>query len=969
MTTLRVRLPHGSTPDRPSRRRRIHAPAHGLLLSLGVLLGFILHSSPVAAQATGSVTGQVLNASSGASISQAQVFVVGTEAGGLTRGDGRFLLTNVPIGTQEITVELVGYARQSQTVQVEAGGVVAVDFRMREQAVALDEIVVTGLADESRRREIGTSMNTVDVASLEAQGTAGVEELLRGSGPGVEMLANQGQVGSGGSIKLRGSTSVTQGNEPLIYVDGVRMGTARTPPGAAFDGRNTRSSAFTWNELNPSEIERIEIIKGAAATALYGTEASGGVIQVFTKRGSMGEPEFTASVTSGANFFPVPGDPIASTDDWFTIKNHDQVGRVLRASLAVTGGLPEQDISYRISVSGGDEEGIVPTQFTQNWNGTANFDVGLSDNLRLQVTNSYSHRKTRQVSDGNNRYGYMLNVLRQGKGYWADNLDQSWVLDQEYYNNLETFLTAANVRWTLANFQQTFRVGVHHSEQIADALQPFGWHLNPEGTIAQNEWTNRLISAEYVGTWSTDVTDAIGSSLSVGGQLYDESVKETGATGTGFPGPGNHTVSSAAQRSGEETEIREVTAGAFIQEKLSINENLFITGAVRADGNSAFGEDLGIQFYPKLSVSYVLSDMDSWPRDWWDSFRLRGAYGEAGKAPGAFDAARTWSPISGKAGEPGVSPGNLGDPDLAPERTKEIELGFDSEFFGGRLGGSFTWFNATTTDALFAVQPIPSQGFLSTQLSNVGELESKGIEVSVSAVVYESRNVNWSLGWDLTHKETDVVDMGGAAPFSLSRLAEIREGYPAPAQYGRKVLNPDELADPVFEEDAFLGRTFPNLIQNFRTSLTMGSVSLNAVGEWVQGGHNTFSVGWLNTVRDLWPPCNPVREAEAAGDVSQYTAMQRAQCLGAYTGADMFVEPSDFFKLRSVSLTWRLPDNLLRGLSSGSLSVTGSNLFDITDYPGIDPESHHGGPDSSFREDYYTIPPRRAITAKLTIKF
>ncbi len=956
--------PVRSAASRPARWSRHAWPGWtliGTVLALGVL-------APPAAAQTGTILGRVTNAATAQPLSGAEIRLVGSgNIGTVSQNDGRFELINVPAGTQQVQVRIVGFRPATATVTVTSGGETRLPFELKSEVLALEEMVVTGLPMAARKRELGTSVGQISLAEVEARPTPSVEALLQASGPGVQSFQHEGQVGSSGLLQLRGIKSVSQGNEPLVYVDGVRMATARTPAAAAFDGRNTRVSSFSWNDIDPDNIERVEIIKGAAATSLYGTQASAGVIQIFTKRGTTGQPQWSFDVSQGSNFWPTVSSTIRLDSTSLDVDKIRRSGYVQRYNGSVRGGVG--GLNYFISGSAGDENGIVDTQGSKNWSATGNFGMQLLGGLDIQLTNSFTHRRTREIPDGNNRYGYMLNVLRVGKGYKAGSRDQSWVLEQEYYNTLNNFRSGVELAYTGPQIRQKLSFGLHHLESTNSGLQPFGWFLNPQGTISERFLENHLITTEYSGTWERSLFEGVRSGFSWGGQLYDEQRHTLDANGQAFPGPGDFTVSSASQRSSDETRIRQVNAGFFLQEVLGVKDRLFLTGGVRFDGSSTFGENYGFQVYPKFSLSYVPSDATYWPA-FWSTFRLRGAVGKAGKAPGAFDAVRTWNAISAKGGQPGITPGNLGNPDLGPEKTLEIEGGFDSDMFEGRLAVEFTYYHATTSAALFNVVSVPSQGFLSSQLQNVGKLTSQGIEVSAHVVPVDTRLVNWTIGSGFTTTHSKVVDMGGAAPFSTGNLAYIRQGYAPPAFFGRVVTNPDELADPVFQADSFLGNVLPTLTVNPNTSISVGALTLSAVGELVKGGHVVNSVAWLNTVREVWPGCYAAQAEFKANGKDALTASQRAMCLSQFIGADQFVESWDFFKMRSLTASLHIPNRWLPGwVRSGTLSVAGQNLFKITDYTGLDPESHEGGGDVTYREDYYTIPPMRSLLAKLAFTF
>ncbi len=756
--------------SRLNRRKRLNLSGLACCAALVTFPLFLVGTAH--AQQTGTIRGQVVNGVTGNPIQRAEVLVEGTALTTFTRVDGRYELTDVPAGSQTVRARVLGFSSTTLDVTILAGQAATAQFELREEIFSLDAVVVTGLPTAGRRRELGSSLNQIQMSDVDLQPVQSLETLLQASGPGISSFINQGQVGASGRLQLRGATSVSQGNEPLVYIDGVRLSTQRTPAAAAFDGRNTRVSGFSWNDINPSDIDRVEVIKGAAATSLYGTEASGGVIQIFTKRGTSGRPQWQFSITQGANFWPRPSSVIQQHPTSLDIDVIKRTGHVQRLSGSVRGGTP--DLDYFFSASGTDENGIVDTQFSKHWTVSGNFGINLFEGMTFRLTNTYTHRRTRQVADGNNRYGYMLNVLRVGKGYYADNRDQSWVLEQEYFNDLDTFLGGGNLEYSHGDFKHSFRVGLHHMESANSGYQPYGWHLNPLGTISQRRFQNRLITAEYAGTYERNLSSTIRSTFSVGGQLFDERQLDVRANGRDFPGPGEHTVASAALTDAYESRIREVNAGFFVQEMIGIQDRLFLTAGIRLDGNSSFGEDYAFQLYPKFSVSYVVSDMEAWP-DWWNTFRIRGAVGTAGKAPGAFDATRTWNPIAANDGEAGLTPGNIGNPDLGPEKTLEIEGGFDADLFDARLNVEFTYYDATTTDALFSVRPIPSEGWLNTQLENVGELRSKGIELSLNGVVLDTkkpRTARSSIWVALLRSASAAIRKSGRAtrlPRSLSQ--------------------------------------------------------------------------------------------------------------------------------------------------------------------------------------------------------
>jgi hypothetical protein len=294
--------------------------------------------------------------------------------------------------------------------------------------------------------------------------------------------------------------------------------------------------------------------------------------------------------------------------------------------------------------------------------------------------------------------------------------------------------------------------------------------------------------------------------------------------------------------------------------------------------------------------------------------------------------------------------------------------------FDQRLSAEFTYYHATTSDALFPVLGTPTLGFTGSQVQNVGEIVSSGFELSSDVRVYEGTAFAWNAGVNLTTNNSEVIDMGGAAPISLGYNTGIREGFATPSIFGRKLLNPEAIADPEFENDAFLGEVFPTTTLGVHTDFRVGEAfSLGLLGEFSSGGHVVNETARLNATREFWPYCDDAHAGKASGNLSGVTARERARCLTPWRARDQWVESGDFFKLRDVTLTYQLPQAIIPGrVSSATLSITGRDLFKSTDFTGLDPEVIEGGSTGlqNFRRiEYYTLPPQRSIIAKLFFTF
>ncbi|MFC1661172.1 TonB-dependent receptor domain-containing protein [Gemmatimonadota bacterium] len=652
----------------------------------------------VGAQQTGSITGAITNSATGQGIPSAQISLVGTNLGGLATAAGRYLLLNIPAGTYTVRVEIIGYETQEQQVTVGVGTAATANFALDIQAISMDELVVTGTAGSSRRREIGNSVATVNVRELsQVKAATNTSDLLQGQVTGLTQITTEGSPGAGAKIRLRGNNSVSQSNEPLIYVDGVRLVNSLPPD------RGSQQLTTALNLLNPNDIDRIEVIRGAAATTLYGTEANSGVIQIFTKRGTAGPAVWNIGTQLGAtkitdnNLGPVvgPHETWQGIKPWVNTAKQYKVDGSVRGS---TGG-----INYYLSGEYSNEGGVFSEQENGHDSKMASFRTNVSfqplQSLNIAATSSYSHRFTNWVQSGDNRYGAILNFLRSPKNYVAG--DDELVFNQKTTSIDDHFVGGITATYNpISSLTNRLTVGIDWRDATNDWVIPRDHIIRPDGWRTLNRWRRTTVTVDYVGTWQTDFMSDFASSFSFGGQIFNDYMHNQFGETEKFAGPGlEQTLNSGALPDVGENYQKSVNAGFFFQEMVGWRDVLFVTGGVRIDGNSSFGDDYGLQAYPKVSASYLLSETGALP-EFIDVLKLRAAVGEAGRAPGVFDASRTWSAATGNGDQAGVTPNNLGNPDLGPERTREIELGFEGSAFDDRMSIDFTWYDATTRDAL-----------------------------------------------------------------------------------------------------------------------------------------------------------------------------------------------------------------------------------------------------------------------------
>ena len=960
------------------------------------------------AELQGSITGLITDAASGRPLEAGQVFIEGTGMGGLTNASGRYLILNVPVGEYTLRVQLIGYEAEQRQISVAEGEATVADFTLAQQALSLDEVVVTGTAGQARRREVGNTIAQVNIAEVD-EPTANVGELLQARVAGARIQFSSGNSGSGADIRLRGNSSTALSNQPLIYIDGMR---AKSEPTSSQNGAEDPYSPL--NDLNPDDIDRIEVVKGPAATTLYGSEAASGVIQIFTKRGGQGTaPQWTAETQQGWSYFrPFGTDEVPYL--WL-----DQVfrnGPRQRYSMSVRGGTA--DVGYFVSGSFNDYTGAVETDGEEKVTVRANTTFRPVEDLTIQFNNTFAQTDLQQAQMGNSVTSIMMSAIRGPRNYMAGRRDQETLRlllnGEEYKNTITRATTGITFNYTPgSDFTHRLTVGYDYSQDDHFNSQEYCW-LCPigimsdfsdyirDGEARRGMAQNGIWSIDYTGTLGMNISDNLRSTFSFGAQGTQNEIETSETVGRGFPGPGDYTLSSAAIRQAiTQNRLRVISGGLFAQNMFALSDKYFLTLGARVDGNSAFGESLGFQVYPKVSGSYVVSDEEFWPEGL-GQVKLRGAFGLAGRAPGAFDKVRTWDPVGfGTTGQ-AFYPQNRGNDELGPEKTTEWEIGLDGGFLDGRVSAELTYYYQKTQDALFRVTSPQSSGQWNQQLENVGEFENKGLELMVNTTVLNTSSMRWDVGAGLSTNNSEVLDLGGSAPFAVGEEGWVREGHPVPVIYSRRIMNANELADPIFSNgDTIYGPANPTKHWTFSTGFTFpGNIRLSARGELLTGGFitNYFEAGALaRTIAN--PKCydayrkvdpswtqgelgsNPAPARPATRPADMY-AWEMGQCFGM-ANFDLSNSESDYAELRDVTLAIPISTlfpSLITFAERTDLTISGRNLWFwthenlVTGHPEQNENSVGTTDSGEFQHDLVkgideTLPPASYITFSLRVVF
>jgi TonB-linked SusC/RagA family outer membrane protein len=1005
-------------------RRAIRAALSAVAITvLGAQAGFAQDSGTVRAVVTDAVTMRPL--------SGAQVQIEGTGLGGLANANGQVLIVNVPAGTYTARAIVIGYGTTEQEITVAAGQVTSVDFQLRQQALELDALVVTGTAGATQKRALGNAVSSFSVEEVtQAVPVVDAQQLLQARTPGLTLISDGGAAGDGSAIRLRGSGSLNAQFEPIIFVDGVRVAGGTN----SFDDQcgSVTHCTDALDFLNPQDIESIEVIKGPAAATLYGAQAAAGVIQIVTKKGTAGQRgiQWQASMDAGTSDWALQRpitywqcsesnvDPTSSyegchglapgtvleydplTANSFALRGNpgspdDNGAGMYAMNLSARGG--GELFNFFISAETTNEQGVYHNNYSRRRGGRANFGFTPSEEINFNVNVGYVRNHVRMPLSNNSSNS----ILRNGMRGRANALFQF----EEGYRNFGP--TLAN-EWNTQTRTERFTLGSTIN------YQPFSWFQNrlilgldrqgrevSDFTSPESQWasvsgpprgigfidittpTVHIWTLDYAGTLSNDINEDLGSAFSFGVQLNRTTQESFGAQGEGLVSGNLNLVGSAAVTFGDQNFQEQTALGFFVQEQVSWRDRLFATAAVRVDDNSAFGRDFSLVVYPKAQLSYVISEEDFFDYDFVDELKLRGAWGQAGNPPAPFTADRTYGP--GVAVDQGqivniLRPESFGNPDLQAETGSEIEVGFDASLLEGRLGVEFTYYNQTTRDALISIPDPPSSGFNGSHFINVGEISNTGIELLLESTPVYRRNFQWDATVALATNNNELVSWGGAplTEVSFGSFAQVQKhipGYPLGGFWAQDVER-DGNGNPILTDgdvtltdEEFIGPSLPTLEIGLTNTFTLFDDFRVFANLDYKGGHYQWCA--ICSIRSRFDR-NTFTINRADADPAEVALVRSRQ-------TRRWIQEADFLKLRELSLSYQLPGDLLGnvGVNNATLIVSGRNLWMWTTYE-FDDQEGLGSPDpevnfsslSAFgRTDYASIPMLRQFAVSFRLSF
>lgn len=942
---------------------------------------------PLAAQQQYTVTGRVIDGTTRSAIAGAQVSLRGTGAGGLTGTDGTYTIrVRLRPGAYEVEATFIGREGRSGQITLGADTLVLVpDLVLRATALALEEVVVTGTAAPTARRALGNSVSTVSGERLTQTPAVTIDQALQGKVAGAVIASNTGTPGGGVSIRLRGTSSITGGAEPLFIVDGVIIdnnGDQQINLGYRSNASNRLA------DLDPDDIERIEILKGAAASALYGSRANNGVVQIFTKRGRIGAPLITVatSMTRGdlakkIDFALTPvdlaGDPVQRFD------HQDLLFRDAWSNdsyLSVSGG--SQETRFYVSANWVEQNGIMRGSDHKKLNFRANMDQQVSSWLDVGVGANYIRNWTQLQINGEQGFGGLLTAIvftptdldlaardpvtgelinRAGAAF-PNPLEvlELWHTGQEVSRFVGSFQARAN---PVADLNLEYRLGYDRYEMETFQSIPRGSPSAATGSASSLNRRSTLLNNDIVATHNLYPSSSLRLTTSAGMNHTYQRLEQLNLGASDLT-PGTRLVRGAVP-SASEALIELVTIGFFGQEQLSWQDRVFLTGALRLDASSTFGEEERWQLYPKVSGSWVVSE-EAFLRDadWLSELRLRAALGFAGNQP-PLGAAYARTPRFGQVtniNRLGLVPlSQVANPNLKPERQREWEAGVDASFIDQRVGIGFTYYDQRTEDLLLDRVFTPSAGY-ATILDNVGVLSNKGIELELSSVNFDDEAFGWNSRLIYSRNRNRVEELF-VDPYFLGYTNRIEEGQPLGAHYMIGFLR-DENGTIMTDSIGPLGTPGRVIVGDPWPDYTLSLFNEFRVGDaWSASILFDGSFG-----HELWNQTRRIMDIFSAGPLydrllqGEITQSYRTRIQGIW---EAYLEDATYVKLRDVTLRYTTDAPWLRriGASTAQFEVSGRNLVTWTDYSGYDPEINMFGLSTVERgTDFAVYPNPRTVS-------
>ena len=945
-----------------------------------MLFGFTIHS-----QTDYTLRGNVVD-DLGEPVLGVTVQIKNTNHGAITNFNGNYnLQANLDAGRYKLIFRSLGLTTKEITLTLDTQKEIVTDVIMTTDILGLDEVVITGVGALTAKKQIGNTISSVQGLDISQSGSVDITGGLSGKLAGIQVTQNSGDPAAGISVRLRSASTVNGSSDPLYIIDGVIVNNNSTNVLNVASVVQNRLS-----DISPQDIDRIEVIKGAAAAAIYGSRASNGVVQIFTKKGKSGEPVITISSSVNFNSLRKKRDFNQEPFDWISsdirildkeaVTRYDYQDMVFKNStgtdnyISISGG--KENTNYFGSFSYLKNDGILKStdyeresgririnQVINHW-ASASFGTYISTSQSNDMPNGgygfgvlqtilFTNNKINPTQDADGNYPNMT--------FYPNILEYIETFDFQQKNNRSISDLQINLS-PMGGLKINYILGYDNAESIGSTYVPIGTNTVLLGSASTTSISTKQLNSNLNATYNKNFGSNIKSTTSAGFSWQSDQTNLRSISGTGLA-LGVKTTNGAASISPNENRSERTFWGGFLQQTFGFNNKLFLTGAIRLDGSSVFGESERNQFYPKASMSYLVSEEDFWKenmRNVFSSFKVRAAWGQAGNltAIGPFDRLSNYSAISIDGNSGLIAPTALGNPDLKPERQTELEFGIDMALFNNRLGVELTYYKQDIEDLLLARILSPSTGS-GSRVENIGTMTNRGFEALVSATPIQTNDFSWSITATYSSNKNQVNDIEGEQfgignfGFSVAKndnpLGVFYQGFYARNPDGSLLLTPSGLpqrekgsfdvnGNPVPERDGLgqpsgtnlskvIGDPNPDFITSLINEISYKNFSFRVQFDALQG---VDVLSWDTRMFYRFGG-GPASASELAGDDVRGTGAAK------FGIAESYIEDGSYIKLREISAAYLL-EKPLKGMNSLKFTLTGRNLFSIDNFSSYDPE-------------------------------
>ncbi len=964
-----------------------------LLLSLFFL---VLLPSFILGQSTFRVKGKVADAKTGEALIGASVLLKPLNLGAIADINGEYSFdvpTSLAKGqTVELTASYVNYKKKTIKVVLN-GSNITQNFSLEEDIFQSEEIVVSGIASKTSKAVSEIAVGRVSAGDLQQVNTyGGLSQLVGGKVAGVQLQTSSGNVGGGFRFYVRSGGGINGNEQPVIYVDGVRINDSET----GFFGVGGQSNSALAS-INPDDIASIEVLKGPAGASSYGVNGSNGVVLITTKSGRTAAGLTGISANYKFNYGFNEQSKRYTTDIFKSAEDANKTfikGYIRENAIDIAGG--GNQLRYYGGFSSRDEGGIQPNNNLQRKSATAKITSYPNDKLTLEFKGTFNYTDINRGQNDNNILGFLGNTLLFAKSYqFTDSLA---ILGLTDISRTSQFVGSVFATYTpIKDLEINAGFGVDNSSIREDRTFPANLKYSgrTRGERDAYDNNNRQFTYDLNAKYHYSLFEDIKGTSVVGMQLFNRSFRSAFVQTQTFATELITDLGAGSLVSGYGENFSNTRdAGIYTENSFSYMDTYFLTLKLRRDYASSIGAEAPSVMYPGASFAVRLDRLGVVPTDVFNLLKFRVAYGESGLLPLTTDAIPLlWTATSGAYGG-GATLISIGNAAIEPERIKEIEFGIDAELFK-IFSLELTYYKQSAKKSIVGFNNPPSTGLTASSVPfNIGEIKGSGFESLLQAHLFDNQDFGLNMGFIWNYQTNEVVDLGGAQPiFDGFSNNVIKEGLPKHEFYREvvygakfdangKYIGVD--AQPTGTKTA-LGNPIPAHTGSFTINFKfLKNFNLYALADWALD-RKMFNDTELFAARfgNYVPRLNlgaQIGIGTVAGITPytvgspEYTAAANAYAKTDGNYAANYIVDAQYFKLREISISYSfkdfLPDLSQNYVKDLVLGLSGRNLWTSTPYSGADVELNHNGSRSLTRgSDFLTLMNPRTYSFWMRVAF